>query len=35
MPQRITPRALAPAEPGDAGAGRGDDALMALEDLWI
>ena len=24
-----------PAEPGCAGAGRGDNALMALEDLWI
>ena len=35
MPQRITPRALASAELGGAGAGRGDDALMALEDLWI
>jgi hypothetical protein len=28
-------RALVPAGPGGAGAGRGDDALMALEDLWI
>jgi hypothetical protein len=35
MPQRITPRALGPAEPGYAGAGRGDNAVMALEDLWI
>jgi len=35
MPQRITPRALALAQPGRAGAGCGDDALMALEDLWI
>ena len=28
-------RALASAEPGRAGAGCGDDAVMALEDLWI
>jgi hypothetical protein len=28
-------RALASAQPGRAGAGCGDDAVMALEDLWI
>jgi hypothetical protein len=34
MPQRVT---RAAAWPGRAAlrAGRGDDALMALEDLWI
>jgi hypothetical protein len=33
MPQKVTPGRC---QPGPcAGAGRIDDALMALEDLWI